>query len=412
MRRRWNGKKLLPAVLAAALLASGSAMASPQAGLGPAEPEGGSAAALRAADGTPLPERDASAAAGLGGGSASGSASLQAAALATPNLIVPIETLKPAVALSKPALSPAGGPLILSDSPESPTTPGGFYRDTVSGSFRVFYHHYNKTGAELQVAVAVTNTSGYKVKLYEEGAGAGVDYYPDIAGQLGLEAFLADRGSRRPVAVLLPGQSYWVSHAVPVTYTASGFLQLRAEAPGGGSAPVTVTTLGYAGARPDPLAEPILPRDKHVRGTFPHYDRTGTLVYDTSLGNALIRVSSAPSGQWADFMPGEYEPGVDATTGESVVNSGNYGVIYDFNVQIDNKSEGKRTVDVYLNPSGGSGHYTLGWANKRLSSGYLNYTQAWQFAELKVGKKGKTVPSRLSLTGGSSGPQVLYFTNK
>ncbi|OXM13427.1 hypothetical protein [Paenibacillus herberti] len=395
MGKRIN--RLVPAAIAAVLLVGGTVAASPNTVL----EAGGSPPSGAAAGGSVSSSLQAEAASGL-----------QTAALTTPDLVVPIATLKPAVAMVKPVLTPSGGTLVLSNSPESPTTTGGFYRDTVSGSFRVFSHQANLTGAGLNVATAVTNTSGYKVKLYLEGAGAGIDYYPDVAGQNALDAFLKSRGSKRPIAVLQPGETYWKIHAVPANDTLTGYLQLRAETMYGGSAPVTVTTLGYAAKRPsDPLVEPILPPDKHVRGTFPNFDRTGTLVYNTSAGNSLIRVSSAPSGQWADFMPGEYEQGRDAITGATVANSGNYGVIYDMSVQINNQSDSKRTIGVYLNPSGGAGHYTIGWGGKLLNSGFLNYTMAWQFAELKVGRKGKTVPSRLSLTGGSSGPQTLYFTN-
>ncbi|MCM3749972.1 hypothetical protein M3223_21795 [Paenibacillus pasadenensis] len=390
-------KRLLSAALAAVLLSGGTAAASElpvtvlEAGGSPANP---------AASAGPVLQPDA------GSG-------LQTAAMSNPNRIVPIETLKPAAPMSKPVLSPSGGTLILSNSPESPTSAGGFYRDTVSGSFRIFSHQANMTGSLLNVAAAVTNTSGYKVKLYEEGTGAGIDYYPDQAGQNALDAFLKSRGYKRPIAVLEPGETYWKTYAVPSSDTLTSYLQLRAESAAGGNAPVTVTTLGYAGQRPaNPLAEPMLPPDKHVRGTFPHYDRTGTLVYNTSAGNSLIRVSSAPSGQWADFMPGEYENGRDAISGATVVNSGNYGVIYDLSVQINNESDKRRTIGVYLNAAGGSGHYTIGWGGKLLNSGYLDFTKAWQFAELKVSRKGKTIPSRLSLTGGSSGPQALYFTNQ
>ncbi|MBW7453384.1 hypothetical protein K0U00_04965, partial [Paenibacillus sepulcri] len=38
--------------------------------------------------------------------------------------LVPIETLKPGAPMEKPVLTPTGGPLILSDSPESPKTEG------------------------------------------------------------------------------------------------------------------------------------------------------------------------------------------------------------------------------------------------------------------------------------------------
>lgn len=326
--------------------------------------------------------------------------------------LVPIETLKPGAPMEKPVLTPTGGPLILSDSPESPKTEGAYYRDEVSGQFRIFWHHANMTGAPLNIAVAVTNPTDNPVQLYTEAQGIGVDYYPDIAGQTALRGFLDSRSDRKPVAKLQPGDTYYLEAEAPPTYTVSGIVQMRALTKRGkDDAVVIVTTLGYVNKPDHPEEESILPGDVHVRGTFPHFDRTGMLTYNTSAGNSLIRISSAASGPFSDTMLGEYETGYSAVDGKDVVNNGNYGVTYNLSVVINNESGSKKRISVYDNPSGGAGHYVVEWAGLILQSPYVNYTKAWNIADFRVNKHGKTIASNFSLTGGAAGPQTIYFTN-
>ncbi|CAM3842330.1 hypothetical protein COLU111180_10515 [Cohnella lubricantis] len=326
---------------------------------------------------------------------------------------VPVETLKPAVHMDKPELTGTGGALILSDSPESPKTEGAYYRDTVTGQFRVFWHHQNRTGAELNVAVAVTNTSSEPVMLFTEGAGAAVDYSPAVAGQIALEEYMKTDRRRQLAAILQPGDNYYLALQAPDPYTVSGIatfdaVSQHAHLP----ASVTVTTLGYAGEQPaHPELEPILPGDVHVRGTFPHYDRSGTLQYDTSDGNALIRIDSAASGPWSDALPGEYEEGYNAVDGGTVINNGNYGVLYRLSFVINNEMDENRLISVYENPSGGAGNYVVGWNGKLFETPYLTYNDAWKITDLKVNKRSKIFEGELSLPGGAAGPQVFYFTN-
>ncbi|UYO04723.1 hypothetical protein [Paenibacillus sp. PSB04] len=335
-----------------------------------------------------------------------------AAAFADDAELVPIETLKPAVPMVKPVLTGTGGSLILSDSPESPKVEGAYYRDAVTGSFRVFWHHQNMTGEPLTVAVAVTNTSAEPVMLFSEGIGLATDYYPDVAGQMALADFMSNRAAQKKEAILQPGESYYLTALAENTHTASGIANFAAYTQQGhGDATVTVTTLGYKEQPANPLDVPILPKDVHVRGTFPHADRTGTLDYNTSSGNSLIRISSAASGPWSDSMPGEYEEGWNAVDGGTVINNGNYGVMYNLSVAINNEEDVKRVISVYDNPSGGAGHYVIGWGRDLLQSPFVNYQKAWKFTEFTVNKKGKTIAAELSLTGGAAGPQTLYFTN-
>lgn len=336
------------------------------------------------------------------------------AAGAAERITVPIETLKPAVHLDKPTLKPAGGPLILSDSPETYEEDGAFYRDQVKGEFRVFWHHqYSGTGYS-HVGVAVTNESDEAVELYVKGAGNAVNIYPDVAGEKAMISFMNTEKQRKHLKTLSPGESYVSDIEVPATYTNSGIAQYQAYTKRGKRpAKVTITTFSYKQNRPaHPETLPILAKDSHERGTFPHFDRIGTISYPLSLGNAYIAISSSPSGQWSDSLPGEYEEGIDATTGQKVMNNGNYGVFYRLQLAMMNDLKQPRLVSIYDNPAGGYGHFVIKWKNQLLRSGFLSYKDAWLLDRFSVFPGGRTIKTELSLPGGASGPSVLYFTNE
>lgn len=334
--------------------------------------------------------------------------------VAAERVTVPIETLKPAVHLDKPILKLTGGPLILSDSPETYEEEGAFYRDQVKGEFGVFWHHQYGGSGSSHVGVAVTNQSGEAVKLYVKGAGNAVNIYPDVAGEEAMISFINSEKQRKYLKTLSPGESCVWDTEVPSTYTNSGIAQYQAYTKAGHQpAKVTVTTFNYKQNRPvKPEVLPILAGDSHERGTFPHFDRVGTISYPFSLGNAYISISSSPSGQWNDSLPGEYEEGIDATTGQKVINNGNYGVFYRFRLAMVNDLRQFRQVTVYDNPAGGFGHFVIKWKNQLLRSGFLSYKDAWLLDRFSVGSGGRTIKTDLSLPGGAFGPSVLYFTNE
>ncbi len=326
---------------------------------------------------------------------------------------VPITSLQPAVKLEKPQLYGVGGKLIFSDSPETFDTPGGLYRDTVDGEFRLFWHHQNTSQQTFEIGVAITNTSADPVKLYTNGRGVGLNVYVDVAGQNALADFLRTNNTETLVATLSSRQSYYVTAPTPTDITNSGIVQFVATTQQGKPAQVTVTTLAFPGAQPEhPEQIAILPSDDHGRGTFPHFDRIGLIKYDTALGNAYLAIDSAAYGPWQDDMPGEYEEGWSAVDNVPVINNGNYGVMYHLAVQVNNSHQEPRTGSLYLNPSGGYGHFALKWNKELYQSGFLSYEQAWHITDFKVNPRGALYNSEMSLTGGSSGPQVIYFTNR
>ncbi|MBB6729617.1 hypothetical protein [Cohnella zeiphila] len=337
-----------------------------------------------------------------------------AAAASAEGEVVPVAGLKPALKLDKPVLTATGGKLIFSDDPEPFTQPGAFYRDAAEGDFRVFWHHQNQGDLDLTVAVAITNTSSQTVKLFSKGQGVSTSVYVTEAGQLSLAGFLKTYGTTKQLARLDPGESYFLDAPTGPGLTTSGLAQFKAVTQHGNApAQVEVTVLNYD-AKPDhPEQIPVLPaRGPQVRGTFPHFDRTGTITYHTSMGNAFLPIDSAASGKWKDDMPGEYETGWNAVDGKEVINNGNYGILYHWTFDYINDDLGAKTINMYMNPPGGSGNYTLQWKNEILSSGWLTYTDAWNFKSFTLGSGEREIKIQTSLVGGSAGAQNIYFSNQ
>jgi hypothetical protein len=370
--------------------------------------------------------------------------------------LVPASNLGNSTAIPKPTLSLQGGTLILSDSPEQiidgMAMPGAFYRDKVSGFFRVFYHHQNTLENDVSVGIAITNTSQRPEALFSHGRGAGVNYYPAVAGQMALSGFLSSRHATSFVALLLPGQSYYSTQDDMAGDTASGFEEyvlvsladqaalhslplalldslgdkalteashnciLPSLPAGYGAGAATVTTLVYAGAQPAaPTTLPILPADDHIRGTFSHFDRLGSFTISAASGLQALAVSTAAPGlPWSNDMPGEYELGIDAVdSGLQVYNNGNYGVLYRFIVQIENGAPFSNSpMGILMQPTGGAGEYAMSIDRHTMLSPYVDYTSAWWFGELTSRAKSAVVNIETSLTGGSAGPQQLLFAPK
>lgn len=367
---------------------------------------------------------------------------------ATVGGIVPISDLGTPTLITKPTLIPRGGQLIFSDSPEEikATTPlpGALYRDQLEGRFRVFYHHQNVTSATIMVGVAITNNTSQTELLFSRGQGQGLNVFPDVAGQTALSEFLASHRRISFLAILSPGQSYWSVQNVPTGDTASAILEYAvltiggAEtttslplelfqelkphpfAPQGNAAPAlpegfgfataTVTTLAYTGTQPaDPTTLPIIPPGSNTRGTFPHFDRYGTFPVAASTGFQALPVDSNHTS--ASAMTGEYEVGTDAVDGGiQVYDNGNYGVLYNFHIVLQNSFPPKPLpFALLMQPSGGSGHYVMFVDGNMALSPFVSYTSAWWFDALTLHGMLTFVDLQTSLTGGSSGPQKLLF---
>ena len=239
-----------------------------------------------------------------------------------------------------------GGTLLFSDSPEYVKETGVLYRDIVTGDARVLYYHLNDTSQPKKVAVVLETDAELASVSVTRGAAAppSADYlHVGKVTQIGYfdthemnERIYVTKECPRllvpemDTTVLAPGQLVY------------GVYDFHANAP------VRVSVIMY-GADVDPFAflrtARVLPRDEiALRGTFRGMNRviTSKKIYRPSMDGAVY----FPIG---DNLHDVYRQGIDATDGSSVVNYGNYGILY----QISIPTAGRENTRYFLSPLGG-----------------------------------------------------------
>ena len=239
-----------------------------------------------------------------------------------------------------------GGTLIFSDSPEYVKEVGVLYRDTVTGEARVLYYHLNDTPQPKKVAVVLETEADLATVTVTRGAAAApsTDYLQvGKATQIGYfdTHELNERiyvTKERP-RLLVPAMNETLLAPGQLVY---GVYDFHANAP------VRVSVIMY-GADVDPFAflriARVLPRDEiALRGTFHGMNRviTAQKPYRPSMDGAVY----FPIG---DNLHDVYRHGIDATDGSSVVNYGNYGILYQINIP----TMGRENTRYFLSPLGG-----------------------------------------------------------
>lgn len=244
--------------------------------------------------------------------------------------------------LSYPSATPTTAegpsyPLLFSDSPEVPAQSGVLYQDSLSGRARLLAYHLNGLGRPARLYVMARNLESRPVEVRSERLGeTAPTRIEGILGQVTLLEYFASGGGT--VLNLLPGQTAAV-YASPTLSAGSGVNVMQDLITSGR---VELTFLMLEDALP-PTAQvmqqlPYLrPDGKHVRGTFPGAVRS-------------LRVNLSALPARIVIGDGRVDPaltGTDALTGQSVRLSGNYGVLYDLEVN------GASGTAVALSPRGG-----------------------------------------------------------
>ncbi|GGO37940.1 hypothetical protein GCM10008949_43820 [Deinococcus humi] len=228
-------------------------------------------------------------------------------------------------------------PLLFSDSPEVPTQSGVLYQDTVAGPVRLLGYHLNGLGKPARLYVLARNIEDrpVEVRTLRQGETAPTRV-EGLLGQVTLLDYFASTGG--PTLTLAPGQAAAV-YASPTLGVGSGANMLQDL---NASGRVELTFLMLEDGLP-PSAQvsqqlPYLPSDgKHVRGTFPDAVR-----------RLRVNLSTLPSR--IVIGDGQLDPainGTDKLTGQPVRLTGNYGVLYDLEVN------GAAGTAVALSPRGG-----------------------------------------------------------
>lgn len=228
-------------------------------------------------------------------------------------------------------------PLIFSDSPEAPTQSGILYQDTVAGRARLLGYHINNLGRSARLYVMARNIGARPVEVRTERLGETAP--TRIEGQLGqvtLLEYFASSGTQ--TLTLGPGQSAAV-YASPTLGTGSGVNVLQ-DLVSSGRVELTFVMLEESLPATQQVVQQIpylQPDGRHQRGTFPNAVRK-LRANITALPSRLV------------IGDGAVDPavtGVDRLTGQTQRLSGNYGVLYDLEVN------GASNTAVALSPRGG-----------------------------------------------------------
>lgn len=228
-------------------------------------------------------------------------------------------------------------PLLFSDSPEAPTQSGVLYQDSVGGRVRLLAYHMNNLGRAARLYILARNLEARPVEVRTERLGETAP--TRIEGQLGqvtLLEYFASAGSQ--TLSLAAGQTAAV-YASPTLNQGSGVNVLQ-DLSTTGRVEITFLMLEESLPPTQQVVQqlPFLPQDgRHQRGTFPDAVRKlrvnlGTLPARIVIGDGAVDPTIV---------------GVDKLTGQPQRLLGNYGVLYDLEVN------GAANTAVALSPRGG-----------------------------------------------------------
>ena len=229
--------------------------------------------------------------------------------------------------------------LLISNSPETVTENGILYKDTISGSVRLMYHHKNGSDTRKKVYILAGNPGDKPAQITVTKKGFGGPSQDDLAiGKNGLARFLEsdcyEQYDLAPGRVLVL-EGAGSAREIPPGHSVFSMMDLVA------SADITFTFV-IVDAGTDVLTTyddlPVLKRDMHQRGTFFGANRT---YYLDLPGDGPARFSLADNQ--SDYHLG----GIDAITGEQVINKGNYGLMYKLELKAGNR------MGLLTNPRGG-----------------------------------------------------------
>lgn len=301
-------------------------------------------------------------------------------------------------AFSKRVTEDRSRKLLVSDSPETFDEKGIFYADQVSGKARLYASHVNGMKEKVQFVILATNSGTKPVTIKTTRKG---EVFPSIyANLIGHEAsveFMLGDPVNRELTVppgetrvyvqmpdFLPGQGVNVIYDVET----DGLVEFAFMAM---DASIETPISKY------PLLYKQLPRDQHIRGTFPVTEKR----WD-------IDASSFSKPTWlvfGDNIYDQWQTGYDPTVKKEVTDDGNYGVVYKIH------SDKPRKMAILLQGRGGpykgplkiNGEFVLA-----PPSGVITAFESVQLLARTTGEE-KSLDIELTPPAGSAFPMVLIF---
>lgn len=250
----------------------------------------------------------------------------------------------------------AGGRLIFSDSPESPSTKAKLYEDgtltATSGTTynRIYAYHVNgKSSGNMRFTVLVKNTSASSGTLTVQLKGtAGPTTSYLYAGKLVFSRWLAS--SAGSGVIIAAGATARLDTTFDTTNVApSNLLSGMWDYSFGQTHQVTVCALDQndspTGVCP---GLSVATRDSHNRGTFPNAEKT----YDTASGVTVDTADGIQQFPLAGNTTNDTNAvGTDVTDGTSQTLGGNYAILY--RMHLATSATDSQNMGFLFNPRGG-----------------------------------------------------------
>ena len=241
-----------------------------------------------------------------------------------------------------------GGVLLFSDSPEYVKDHGILYSDVVKGQARVFYYHVNVSPRPGKLAVVLENLESKPahVTISRSALPEPSENYFQVGKDT--ETIYMRMPQQERVVYLAPGGRKVMDPLMAVEWLlpqklGAGMYDFNTQEK------VRVSVVFCpSNVEPEDFVDTarVLPRDKEaLRGTFKGMNRIIKAKKRYEPGKDGLAYIPIGDGRVDTF-----KHGVDATDGAAVVNYGNYGVLYRFEVP----TKGKGQTRMMLSPLGGS----------------------------------------------------------
>lgn len=243
------------------------------------------------------------------------------------------------------------GTMIMSNSPESIYSSGVLYKDTTKGVGRLLVHHQNRTAYSKKLMVLVSTPEEKPVSLkISNKAIAGPNKHILQTGQTAVVSYLY--GSAAKEYTIKPGQTVciydssltkgWNSEEVvsgTLDFDSTGEITWKVVAMDVGASIDNVSKLQ------------VLARDVHNRGTFDVIERRYVLNLN-DIKEPMKLVLGREKEEWLQ--------GIDALTGDTIWNKGNYGLPIKIVVKNNEK------LGVVANARGGKILGALKWNSSKV----------------------------------------------
>ncbi|USB33001.1 stalk domain-containing protein [Paenibacillus sp. YPG26] len=210
--------------------------------------------------------------------------------------------------------------------PESVTSEGILYQDTITGLTRFMIHHRNRLGGKAKVYLIAKNMDSQNAKIdYLSYGTAGPNQHPELTGRLSVQRYFENyqSGVKEKTVTLAPGETRVIFEDLnALALNQEDVISLFGDLYSDSQVQYTVLIVK---ADNDPIKAlstlPALdPRESIIRGTFS--DSTRVFDYSELIGNTNMRL------HLTDNTADPFQTGTDGIMGTPATNSGNYGVLY------------------------------------------------------------------------------------